>query len=597
MTTISKEPKTKQTIIEQGKAETLSIDKIEFSPLNYRKYFRQEDLETFAAELKLHGIISPLTVRKLENGKFQLVAGERRLRAARIAKLQTVPVIIRELTDEQVTEIQLAENLQRENPHPLDEANAVKLMQDTGKSIDEIALRLGKPKQFVYIRLKLLNLIEPIREMFFGEVINLQQSLTIATISQEGQTQFFNEHCTKWKQKNFSLPNLEWYLRPYRYDLRNAPFDAKDKKLIPEVGACTGCQFNSASVKSLFPEYAKQAICSNISCYNNKCTASLRIGLINGLQEFQPVALLFNGLPSDKMVELLKLVPEAENLAKHDYNEITILEQPEEPQQEDYMFDDDEEGEKLDRKAFYTATQDYKEELKAYDKSIKSGKYEKGLLEKGGEFYIVYFNLDKPRRNTYETGGRQTTMKVVQEAIKSGTATTELLDSAIDGIKQREVRAKEIDRDKVQKTVHHEFEEKACDPAAIKRLTDCDKVAARLLVYQSLDFSGREKVNIVLFKKVTGYGKQSSEKFYEALKLLTDAQYSYLIRMALAGKSDSKYPSSETGITLYRVAEAGGIDVKKIETDQQGKADARAGRVKDRLKDLQKRKSKLTKEK
>lgn len=525
------------------------------------------------------------------------MAGERRLRAAKIAKLQTVPVIIRDLTDEQVTEIQLAENLQRENPHPLDEANAVKLMKDTGKTIDEIALCLGKPKQFVYIRLKLLNLIEPIREMFFGEAINLQQSLTIATISQDGQTKFFNEHCAKWKQKNFSLPNLEWYLRPYRYDLRNAPFDTKDKKLVPEIGACTGCQYNSASVKSLFPDYAKQAICSNTSCYNNKCTASLRIGLTNGLQEFQPAALLFNGLPSDKMVELLKLIPEAESLARHDYNEITVLEQPEKPQEEDYMFDDDEEGEKLDRKAFYTATQDYKEELKTYDKNIKSGKYEKGLLEKAGEFYMVYFNLDKPQRNTYDTGGRQTTMKVVQEAIKSGTATSELLDSAIAGIKQRETRAKEIDRDKVQKMIHQEFEENACDPAAIKRLTDCDKVAARLLVYQSLDFSNREKVNSVLFKKVTGYGEQSSEKFYEALKALAHQQYSYMIRMAIAGKSDSKYPNNDTGITLYKVAASAGIDVKKIETDQQDKAQARAGRVKDRLKDLQKRKGKLKEEK
>lgn len=87
-----------QTIIQPGKAETLSIDKIEFSPLNYRKYFRQEDLETFAEELKLHGIISPLTVRKLSIGNYQLVAGERRLRAAKIAKLQTVPVIVRDLT-------------------------------------------------------------------------------------------------------------------------------------------------------------------------------------------------------------------------------------------------------------------------------------------------------------------------------------------------------------------------------------------------------------------------------------------------------------------------------------------------------------------
>jgi hypothetical protein len=290
----------------------------------------------------------------------------------------------------------------------------------------------------------------------------------------------------------------------------------------------------------------------------------------------------------------LKLIPEAESLTRYDYNEITILEQPEEPQEEDYMiYDDDVDEERLDMEALQMANRDYKDELKAYDKSIKSGKYEKGLLEKSGEFCMVYFNLDKPRRNTYDTGGKQTTMKVVQEAIKSGTATTELLESAIDGIKQREARAKEIDRDKVQKTVLQEFEEKACDLSTIKRLTDCDKVAARLLVYQSLDYSGREKVNSVLFKKVTGYGKQSSEKFYEALKSLTDVQYNYLIRMALAGKSDSKYPNSETGVTLYKVAEAGGIDVKRIEAEQKGKADARAGRVKDRLKDLQKRIAKL----
>jgi hypothetical protein len=319
--------------------------------------------------------------------------------------------------------------------------------------------------------------------------------------------------------------------------------------------------------------------------------------LINGLQEHQPVALLFNGMPSDKLLELLKQIPEAEILTRHDYNEITVLERPEEPQQEDYVYDDDDEGEKLDRKAFNAATQDYKDEVKAYDKSIKSGKFEKGLLEKGGEFYRVYFNLDKPRRNTYDMGGKQTTMKVVQEAIKTGTATAELLDSAIDGIKQRELRAKEIDRDKIQKVVHQEFQKKACDLLAIKRLTDCDKVAARLIVYQSLDFNSREKVDNVLFKKVNGYGKQANEKFYEALKALTDQQYGFLIRMALAGKSDSRFPGNETGITLYKVAEAAAIDVKKIEADQKDKAEARAERIKDRLKDLQKRKGKLSKEK
>lgn len=69
--------KQERSIIEQGKADYLPIEQIDFSPLNYRKYFRQEDLETFAEELKLHGIISPLTVRKKDNGRYEMVAGER----------------------------------------------------------------------------------------------------------------------------------------------------------------------------------------------------------------------------------------------------------------------------------------------------------------------------------------------------------------------------------------------------------------------------------------------------------------------------------------------------------------------------------------
>jgi len=583
----------KETVMDQpalGRADNLALNQIEFSPLNYRKYFRQDDLDAFAEELKLHGIISPLTVRKHSNGKYQLVAGERRLRAAQIAKLQTVPVIIRDLTDEQVTEIQLAENLQRENPHPLDEANAVKLMLDTGKSIDEISLRLGKSKQFVYMRLKLVNLIEPVREMFFGEVITLQDALAIATISQDGQQQFFKEHCTKWKQKNFELFNLDYYLRPYKYDLRNAPFDIKDKKLILEVGACTGCPFNSATLRSLFPEFAKQAVCTNTTCYSHKCTASLHQGLVNGLQNYQPVALLFNGEPSEQIKGLLKLCLDTDHLARHDYNEVTVLEVPEKPQEEDYMFEDDDENEKLDRKALYTATQEYKDELKVYEQCIKSGKYQKGLLEKNGNFYPVFFNLERPQRNEYGRNGNTVTMKVVQESIKAGTATVELLNTAIDGIKHRELRAIEIDRDKVQLSVLQQVEEKACDLATIKGLTESDRVAARLLVYQSLDYSSRGKVDEKLFKKV-------KEVNFEVLKKLTDKEFSYLIRMALAAKADSKYPTSETGVTLYKVAEAAGVDVKAIEADQKQKAEARAERVKDRLTDIQKRKGKLKKEK
>jgi ParB family chromosome partitioning protein len=612
MTTTAKH-KRKSSPVKQQKNKTIAVtiallrdadfaqiktDAIDFSPLNYRKYFSEAALNDFAEELKQHGIISPLTVRvsKDNKNKYELVAGERRLRAARIAGLPTVPAAIVSLTDEQVTEIQLAENLQRENPHPMDEANAVKMMQDTGKTIEEIALRLGKSKQFVYVRLKLLGLIEPIREMFFADAINIQQALEIATISTEGQEDFFKDHCTKWKQKNFELNDLHWYLRPYRYDLKNAPFDTKDKKLLPDIGACTGCPFNSATVKSLFPEYAKQAVCTNAACYRNKCTASLRNGFINSLQLHVPAALLFNGEPSEQVQAFLNELPEPSALPHYDYQQITVLQTPEEPDKEDYTDSYNEEEETVfDTEGYEAALQEYKTEMTEYRQNLESGNYKKGLLERNGDFYPVLFSPEPPARNSYDHFGRGITLKSVQEALKAGTATPELLQQAIDGTLQREERAKELDRDKIQLKIHEQFTETFKVLENNEGLTAADLVALRLMVYQSLDYSGRQEVNRVLFEETGKQEENANESFYEKLQSLTDGQFSYLIRMAIACKSESKYPKNETGFVLYKVAADAGIDVQKIEQEQQEKAEARSDRMKTRIKELEKKAVKLKK--
>jgi ParB family chromosome partitioning protein len=243
-----------------GEYKELPIYKIDYSPFNYRKLFSEKDLESFAAEILLHGIISPLTVRQLPSGNYELVAGERRLRAATIAGIVVVPVVVKEYTDEQVREIQLAENLQRENPHPLHEAFAIGQMQASGKKIDEISARLGKSKQFIYTRIKLLSLIEAIQEMFLNDAINLQEAVEIASLSAESQIEFFQSYCRDWKKrKNFEITNLDHKLDQFKYDLKKAPFKTSDKKLVPGAGSCTTCAFNTATLKSLFPEFAKQA--------------------------------------------------------------------------------------------------------------------------------------------------------------------------------------------------------------------------------------------------------------------------------------------------------------------------------------------------
>jgi hypothetical protein len=121
-------------IASRSEYKDLPVDQIDYSPFNYRKKYSQKDLEDFAVEIAQHGIISPLTIRRLASDKYELVAGERRLRAAKIAGLSMVPVVVKEYTDEHVREIQLAENLQRENPHPLHEVFAIGQMQQSERS-------------------------------------------------------------------------------------------------------------------------------------------------------------------------------------------------------------------------------------------------------------------------------------------------------------------------------------------------------------------------------------------------------------------------------------------------------------------------------
>ena len=100
--------------------------------------------------MKIRGIISPVIVRPDSDGKFELVAGERRVRAAAIAILFQIPAIVKDLSDEEVLEVQLSKNFNPENPHPLKEAFAILQMHQNGKPFGDICKRLAKSKSFVY---------------------------------------------------------------------------------------------------------------------------------------------------------------------------------------------------------------------------------------------------------------------------------------------------------------------------------------------------------------------------------------------------------------------------------------------------------------
>ena len=568
----------------------LNTADINFSPLNYRKYFSEDALQQFAEELKQHGIISPLTVRPANGKGYELVAGERRLRAARIAGLPTVPAAIVNLTDEQVIEIQLAENLQRENPHPMHEAQGIGQMQKSGKSIDEIAARLGKGKPFVYSRLKLLSLINAFQEMVLADVLTLQDAMLIAALSETSQTEFFNEHCAKWKkQKGFEIYNLDYYLNHYRYDLKRAPFNMKDKKLVPEVGACSVCPSNSATLKTLFPEMAKEAVCSNKECYNNKCFVHFLASLSNSITTYQPVAFIYNNQLTEMAEKIITLIPGAADIPRHNYHEISVIEKPECPDKEDFTYGDDEVNPELDKEEFGQAMDDYYKELEIYNLHVQSGHYKVAVLLDNKSFEPVYFSLDKPKQ--HHTGGSSVTAKQVQEAIKAGTVTPELLKAEIDRIKQREKRSEELDGEKVQLTVHSQFTEFVSKGEDGSTLTAADMAGARLIIFQSLDYHTKQEVTQYLLSEK---GKRKSaddslELLYQRLSTLTEQEFSYLIRRAVCCKSEAKYPLQQAGYFLYQMAKEAGLDVKGIEDAQADKSKERKEKQKTKIKELEKK--------
>ena len=154
-------------------ASTLAVNDIIPNRDQPRKTFDEAALEELAESIKQHGILQPLLVRPLPAGGYQLVAGERRWRAARIAKLSEVPVIIKELSDTEAMELAIIENLQREDLNPIEEAEGLQALADKcGYTQEEIAASVGKSRPAIANSLRLLRLPEDVREMTKNGVIS-----------------------------------------------------------------------------------------------------------------------------------------------------------------------------------------------------------------------------------------------------------------------------------------------------------------------------------------------------------------------------------------------------------------------------------------
>ena len=145
---------------------SLPISQVESYSGQPRKHFDEESLQELADSITEHGIIQPLTVRKLSSGYYQIIAGERRWRAARLAGLQEVPVIVMEADDRKAAELAMIENLQREDLNPMEEAAGFQSLIDTyHMTQEEAAQRVGKSRSAVTNALRLLGLTPSVRKL------------------------------------------------------------------------------------------------------------------------------------------------------------------------------------------------------------------------------------------------------------------------------------------------------------------------------------------------------------------------------------------------------------------------------------------------
>ncbi len=253
-------------------AVKLKIMDIEPNRDQARKDFDDKALSELADSIAKYGILQPLLVRPLADGGYQLIAGERRWRASRLAGLTEVPVVIREMTDEEASALSLIENLQREDLNPIEEAMGLhSLMNDFGLTQEETAERVGKSRPAVANALRLLNLPQAILELVRNGKISSGHARALLSVSDEGKMLDIAELICK---KGISVRETE----------RLAKAFAKESK--PKTEKATRREHFYDEVELTLT----QALCRKIKVQNNKNeTGTLEIAF-NSKEDLERIA-------------------------------------------------------------------------------------------------------------------------------------------------------------------------------------------------------------------------------------------------------------------------------------------------------------------
>lgn len=239
---------------------------------NPRRTFDKKKLDELTESILEKGVVQPILVRP-HNGNYEIVSGERRYRASKAANLKDIPAMIKELDNKSAMEIQVIENLHRDDVHPLEEAEGYEMLLGTNgmTGIDDLAIKIGKSKSYIYGRMKLCSLIPEARKRFIEGDMSPSVALLIARIPASLQKEAMEEVLGNDWDDAMSYKRAKEHLEEgFMVRLDQAPFDGKDATLCPKAGACTVCPKRTGSAPDLFPDIKRSDICTDTDCFKLK---------------------------------------------------------------------------------------------------------------------------------------------------------------------------------------------------------------------------------------------------------------------------------------------------------------------------------------
>lgn len=269
-----------ELVINQGKFEFTNLSEIRISKTN-RKRFDPIAMQELAADIKVVGVVQPIVIRPVDPTEeepqiYEIVAGERRYRASIIAGARSIPAMIRKLTDLQAAKIQILENLKREDPHEMEEAEGYQnLMLTHGYTADQLAVELNKNRSHIYARLKLCALAKDLREDFLDRKFSASTALLIARIPvPQLQVKAMKEITEQQPGSGeaMSFRDAKRHIES-RYMLRlvDASFDTKDAKLT-DAPSCVKCPKRTGNQPEIFSDIDEN-ICTDPDCFKIKKSA------------------------------------------------------------------------------------------------------------------------------------------------------------------------------------------------------------------------------------------------------------------------------------------------------------------------------------